>query len=225
MSIAFVSQSSITASSGSISNVWAGLTLVGGQRCMLVIDKGNVETIASITDNGSNAWTQLGIDIVDVPFTERWSTWEGIITNAATTLTITYSAVSTGPSLRLFLKQHTGANQSIPGQIVSSRQVAPTTANDAMTSGTLIPAAQPGLLSGYGQVAFNALNAAGFGFTDRGENGAIGDHERYEDKPITSTAAVAATFTAATNNNSTTIAVYWQDAAIVPSSSRIFFFG
>ena len=223
MTIAFVSQSSLATSQGSISSTWSGLTLVSGQRCMLVIDKGNSETIASITDNGANAWTQLGTDIVDVPFTQRWSTWEGIITGAATSLVITYSAVSTVQAIRLFLKQHTGANQSIPGQIVSSRQVAPTLATDAMTSGTLTPAGQPGLLSGYGQVAFNALNAAGTGFTDRGENTA-GDHARYEDKPITSTAAVAATFTAATNNNSTTIAVYWQEAPVVASSNRLIFF-
>ena len=223
MAIAFVSQSSLATSAGTISSAWAGLTLVPGQRCLLVIDKNNAETIASVADNGTNAWTHLGTDLVDVPFTERWSTWEGIITNAATALTITYSAVSTNPSPRFFLKQHTGANQSIPGQIVQSRQAAPTLATDAMTSGTLIPAAQPGMLTGYGVVAFGALNAAGTSFTDRGE-GVAGIHERYEDTSITSTAAVAATFTAATNNNSTTIAVYWQEAPIVASSNRLIFF-
>lgn len=224
MPIAFVSAPSLAVSAGAISNQWTGLTLSPGQRCLFSINKSDPESIASVSDNGSNAWTQLGIDIVDVPFAQRWSMWEGIITSSATTLTITYSAVSTGISPRLFLKQHTGVNQSIAGQVVKNRQPTPTIATDGMTSGTLVPAAQPGLLSGYGVVAFGALNAAGTGFTDRGE-GVAAIHERFEDRVITSTAAVAATFTAAANNASTTVAVYWQEAPIVPSVNRIIFFG
>ena len=224
MAIAFVSASSTSPSLGGASNTWTGLTLAVGQRCLLVINKSNTETISSVVDNGGNAWTQLGTDLVDAGAGERWSTWEGVITTAATSITTTYSAASTTLSPRFFMKQHTGVNQSIAGQMVQQRQAAPTTATDAMTSGTLTPAAQPGLLSGFGVVSFNAGCTVSAGFADRGEN-AVGNKEHFEDKAITSTAAVAATFTALSNFASTTIAVYWQEAAAVVQNNSVMYIG
>ena len=220
MAYAFVSATNNAIGGGSTSNTQLGLTLVAGQRCLLTLDKSTLtETVTSVTDNGGNTWTLLAT-ISDTPNGDSITVWESATVAAATSITTTYSASLTGScSFNLF--QYTGLNPAVAGQIVSSVQASSTTATDAMTSGTLIPAAQPGALIGVGKLQYGAAYVSGTGFSAGGAGSAW---FRYEDKPITSTSAVAATFTAGVSGAAVTIGVYWQESASA-AKNRIMYIG
>ena len=221
MAYAFVSATNTTFGAGVSSNTQPGLTLVAGQRCLLTLDKSTLtETVTGVTDNGGNTWTLLATTS-DTYNGSSVTVWESATATAATSITVTYSASMTG-SVVFNLLQYTGLNPSIAGQIVSSVQTAPTIATDAMTSGALTPAAQPGALIGIGKLQYNTAFVSGTGFS---AGGADTNWHRYEDKPITSASAVAATFTASINYPAVTIGVYWQEAmpASYTMSSDMYF--
>ena len=221
MAYAFVSTTNAVNGGGSASNTQTGLTLVAGQRCLLVYDKSTLtETVTGVTDNGGNTWTLLAT-IADTPNAGSITVWESATVAAATSITVTCSAALTGTGV-FNLLQYSGLNPSIAGQIVSSVQTAPTIATDGMTSGTLIPAAQPGALIGIGKLQYNTAFVSGTGFS---AGAADGNWHRYEDKSISSTAAVAATFTASVNYAAVAIGVYWQEAmpASYAMSSDMYF--
>lgn len=222
MAYTFGSISGTVRSPGAISDTWVGRSLAIGDRAVLAVFKSSTETVTGITDSGSNTWTRIVTDVV--ASTERWSFFESAIVAAATSITVTYSAASTtnGPRFELF--QASGLNQSIAGQAVANYQGTPTTATDATTSTALTPAAQPGVLVGYTFDDFAAVTNTGTGFTDRGVSAADAS-VRWEDKSISSTAAIAATYTSANNYPHVTLAVYWQEAASAATLSRVMYIG
>lgn len=100
-------------------------------------------------------------------------------------------------------------------------QSAPTTSTDAVTSGnTPTLSSGNGILIGLGFDAQSGLGtypSAGTGFTDHG-TGWSGSAQNYrlESKAISSTSAVAATFTAASNVGHHAIAIYLQNGETAP---------
>jgi hypothetical protein len=219
MSYAFVSLNGYSRSFGFASDTITA-TLLAGQRVLLGIYKDGAETVSSVTDDAGNVSTRLGADMA--MGSALLSAWDGVIAANATTITVIYSATSTTKAIKLYLHQATGIDAAIAAQYAKADPATPGTGADGISSGTLTPAAQPGVLVGLVVPHFGTLSSSGTGFTDRGEVPVTGDHARVEDKVIAATSAVAATFTAASNLNFAALAVYWQlTAPPVPTSYAV----
>lgn len=229
MSSSFVRQESGLHGSSGTSVVRPLATAISnGQFIFMVLERGNAatETIAGVTSDGAGAtWTRMvDFDNTATGGNERFSAWYGIIRAATTTVTANFNISSTA-STSMALYVCAGLDPlAVPQAVGQYQNTAPNT-TDGVSSGLLTPAGQPGLLVGFAQCLFAQTFTASAPFVDRG---AItnGNSAKWEDKALTSTTAIATTFTATTNSSPTgTIAFYVQDAGIVPSSNRIFFFG
>ena len=197
--------------------------LIVGQRHILCMRVATA-TVTSVTDNGGNTYTQIGY-LNNTGWGYQVYAFDAVISTAATVVTMNYSAVpSASPKAHSY--RATGANSSVAAQLAGQYIAVSTVITDAITSGNLTPAAQPGLLIGWCSLSGGANTATpGTGFTDRGEITA-GQHERYEDKAISSVSAVAATFTASLAGAATVFGIYLQEAAAaVGQSSRVVFIG
>lgn len=204
-----------------------GLTLTqsrtygAGERALVWVRYVSGSVTPSVSD-GTNTYTQLGTTLVDVATGSSYALFECKNT-AAGTVTVTFTLTSPGAAFRtMTIARYSGADTSVAGIAASQGQSAPgTTPNgtDKVTSGNLTPGSQPGTLVGFGyDDSGSSTLSAGTGFTTRGtmanQDAAFGTASRVEDIAITSTAAVAATFTiTAGTDNFTAFAVFFPDAA------------
>lgn len=125
------------------------------------------------------------------------------------TMTVTWSAGEFTKGV--WLAELRGALQSISVLAGHNSQLqnTPGTSTDGLTSGTATPSGQPALVFGLSFHELGAAPSAGSGFTsgtvawNSGQFAGLG--ARSESKRITSTSAVAATFTAGANNSHVTL--------------------
>lgn len=222
MAIAFVAAdgAATTASNPTTYSPTGGLSV--GHRVLVGIRVSGA-TVTSVTDNGGNTYTQL-VTLTNTVGGFNNYVFEAIITTAAAVITTNYSGVPSA-SPRAHVWRATGVS-STAAQIVSAYIASSTTATDAITSGTLTPAAQPGVLVGWCSLAFgsNTATAGTTGFTDRGEIGG-GSHERFEDKPISALTAVAATFTGSAAGSASVFGVYLQESAAAVQNNSVMYIG
>ena len=147
------------------------------------------------------------------------------------------SIVTTGGSASIFFPTPPSGPQYVvnryTGLVASSVSVTNymngtlTTATDALTSTTLTPGSQPGMLFAAGYVDSSQVLASGTGFTNRTPAGETRNFY-VEDAPIASVSAVAATFTytAGTATHGIVVAAYFAESgppASYPMSSEMYF--
>lgn len=199
MSWAFVSLTDNARTGTTPNPLTVSVTYSGGERVWIWTRWATDTADPSISD-GTNTYTRLGSTLVDAFTSGRYALFE--CKNAtAGSFTISESSAS-GNFMTACVAIYSGLDTSVSGIISSNAQQGPGTGTDALTSTTLTPGSQPGVLVGFSYDDSNASAiSAGTGFTSRGtmatQDAAFGTASRIEDKNITSTAAVAATFTAA----------------------------
>lgn len=141
----------------------------------------------------------------------------------AQTTTITASFTGSATYRGIKIKRITGssgydsvASAAHAGQI----QVTPTTSTDAVSSGnTSALSAQPALISGFSiATAVARTTAVGTGFTNdqttAWQFGSGINMSASESKRVTSTSALAATFTAASNDSQSTVAAVFLETSV-----------
>lgn len=144
--------------------------------------------------DGTNTYTKL--TTVVGPSGDTFSIWECVNT-ASGTFTLTMGLGTTSLYRGIQGVRYTGL--STGASLVVSSNTSPTTGADLVTSGNVTPGSQPGLLLGWVYNTNGSVANAGTGFTSRStfttESGANGCASRAEDKRLTATTAVPATFT------------------------------
>ena len=216
MAYAFVATSGVLDGlTGTTTAHTPAVALAAGIRAYVVIanDTSGTVSVSSVTDNATpaNTYTRVGTDVISTADVYAFSLWESQISNPATTVTATYSGSCAAH--RISVTQYTG----VTGASISAKayQAAGTLAFDGITSGTLTPGSQPGLLFSYVFSDFNNVAAAGTGFTNRGTFSSQKD--AVEDRAISALTAAAGTWTyAATTGVYITIAAY---VALTPTTA------
>ena len=196
--------------------------IVAGDVVFVLVAKSDPigERCTGITDNGGNTYVQVGSDIVSATYA-RIATFVTTAAAGATTVTATYAGVSTGggfgsPRVETFVC--TGLN-SAAAQMVGQYQGGPLLGTDVATSTTLTPASQPGQLIGWCESGSAQLPVSGTGFTSRSGN--FTGVELWEDIALSSTAAVATTFSFGANSSfNFTVALYAPLTGAAANSSQ-----
>jgi hypothetical protein len=186
--------------------VWARWITVGG-------------ATPSVTD-GTNTYTQIGTTLSDVANTgSDYAVFECKNT-ASGTFTVSFNLSLASTFRAMGIARYSGLDTSVNGVGARQAQASPGTGADAVSSTNLTPGSQPGVLVGFGydDGGGGAVSAGTTGFTSRGTmsnmDTAFGTTSRVEDKAITSTSAVAATFTGTIGtDNYIAFAVYFPDSA------------
>lgn len=162
----------------------------------------NNAAIDSVVDSDGNTYTSIAA-LNNNATTRKYRHWyaKNIVGNAGTT-TITATLHFSINGRSGLAREIGGVDNSAPLLAHSENsQTTPTTSTDAVTTGTATNASQPALISGW---TFNPVNTSvpthGTGLTT-GISGSNATIQSYcsESKRITSTTAIAATFTATSN--------------------------
>jgi hypothetical protein len=211
-------QSVDAGSTGSGSSLGVSITYTGGEHAYVFGTITGTVTTWTVTDNsgGSNVYTQLGSTVAGLGGDN-----EAIFECAsvvAGTFTVTHNWGTAGTFRGIHVWTYNGVTGS--SITVSNTQNGPGTGADAVTSTNLNPSSQPGALIGHTyDTNGNALNA-GTGFTSRStfpsEAATNGVSTRLEDKRLTSTSAVPATFTLTTGTDKPTTFAFWDAELLTP---------
>jgi hypothetical protein len=225
--MAIAASAIVNGTDSSVSGTTATVTLVpaAGDSMEVLITCNNAQTITTPTSSPSETWTLL-VALNDGAAGQRTELWvANNVTGGSTVITETYSAAITWRAMSGKVISGTSGYDSAAaakaGQVINAG-----TGTDATTSGnTPALTSQPALISGWCFEATGAsLPAAGTGFTNDGTGiGWGGTHTmRSESKILTSTSAVAATFTAgAANNQSVFAAVYLETGGV---NNQLFYY-
>jgi len=196
-------------------------TYTAGEHVFIRAIRGSLGGTETITD-GTNTYTAIGSSVTTPGDT---ITHYECVSTAAGTFTVTQTLSAAAAFRGIQGLRYTGLDTSTSlhaGQFQSP----PPTTTDATSSGNLTPSSQPGILIGW-SYDFNGSGStvAGTGFTSRStfttEAAANGSASRAEDQRLTSTAAVAATFTTpGATGNVITSAIWCAEAvsANVPAA-------
>lgn len=167
---------------------------------------GNSNTYVEV-GNFRDATTQIGL---------IWGYAENV-NSGSTELTATFSAAVSSRSIMFAEYSGLRTDGTIYGtdEDAQGNQATPGTGTDAVTTGSITPGEQPAVLIGF---AFNVqagnTPSAGSSFSDRGGVwvfGGANNFARLEDRRLTATTAVAATFTATSNQRHLTAAVVLRE--------------
>jgi hypothetical protein len=175
-------------------------TYSAGDRALVWIRwAGAAAELRSVTD-GTNTYTQVSTTLDDTAHTSSSYALYECKNCAAGTVTVTASWSPDNPSFRaMAIARYAGLDTTASGVGSRAAQQAPGTGTDALSSGNVTPASQPAALIGFGYDDSANAVTAGTGFTDRGTlsnmDSAFGTRSRVEDKRLTATTAVPATFT------------------------------
>ena len=205
MAYAFVGSLADAAATGSSTTIALSSLVIGtGEvlRIFVTWASSGSTTVSSISD-GTNTYARVSGPIFDTSGPTAFEVWESKNTTAGTyTLTVTYDGSRSYRGVGV--ARYSGLDVGATAQAVNNKQTNAATTTDAVTSTTLTPASQPGMLWGVCFDAFNRTLTAGTGFTNRGNftnmAATLASKVQVEDIAISSTSAVAATFTI---NNST----------------------
>ena len=151
----------------------------------------------TMTDGLGNTYTPVG-KVVGNACT--LAVWQSLISVGGTAV-ISFTT-GTPPTPDYNVHRFTGLQASTQSAFLSN--TATTTTTDAMTSGSITPAVQPGMLFGFGFDTQNNGIVTGTGFTNI-SNGAQQRQTKAEYLAIASTAATAATFTMTTTLTNITL--------------------
>lgn len=202
MAAAFVSQTDGVAIGGGTTVSATAFNNTLGNLLWLVLQTTAGITTSAIADTAGNTWTQC---TDHSPFTatsgtfNAWWYAKNIKTQTNNVVTATFNG-SPGAAV-IYVAQYSGLDTVAPfDKSMVGDQTAPGTGTNAVTSGTLTPASQPGMFIGFcsNQTA-GAGPTASAGFTARTQVwNVIGSTEATpEDVRLTATSAKAATWTVA----------------------------
>ena len=205
--------------SASGSSISTSRTYTGGERAVVWVTAGGATTI-TVTD-GTNTYTQVGSQVV-ASSGDVQAVFE-CLSCAAGTFTVQANFGTSTAFRGIAVHRFSGLTGS--GSLVGAAQTAPGTGADGLSSGNLTPASQPALLLGV-STDYNGFTVnVGTGFTSSAVytniDTANGSYTTSETKWLTSTAAVAATFTATSSPQNFVTMAYWAaeaTAAIVPQA-------
>jgi len=168
-------------------------------RAELYITYGNGSAVSETVSDGTNTYA-LVKQISDAGNGQSSSTYE-CKDCASGSFTITVTLGSSLPYRNIVSTTYTSLDNSAANANNGKNNIAPFGGADTVTSQTATPGSQPAMVMGYSMDTSGSETslAAGTGFTNRGTMAntetAIGVKTRIEDKRVTSTSAVAATFT------------------------------
>ncbi len=205
--------------SASGSSISVSRTYTGGERAVVWVTVGGATTI-TVTD-GTNTYNAVGSQVVansgDVE-----AMFE-CLSCAAGTFTVQANFGTANAFRGIAVHRFSGLTGS--GSLVGQAQTAPGTGADGLSSTNLTPASQPGMLLGVSTDYNGSTVNTGTGFTASAVYTAVdtanGSYTTSETKRLTSTAAVAATFTATSSPQNFVTIAYWAaeaTAAIVPQA-------
>lgn len=190
----------------------------GDRNIVFVTYSSGSRTVESISHN-SNTYNYIGT-LSDATNGQSWAILECRNTSASAGSTLTFNLASGEPSRGVAVVRLTGLDTAVACLIAQNNPSNPGTGANAVTSTNLTPGAQPGVLCGFvmDDSGGEAGIASGTGFTDLGTistwEAQIGIKAHWEHKAITSTSAVAATFTATTGTGRFGVmAAYAQETA------------
>jgi len=204
MAYAFVQQNAADAAA-TATTITVTLTPTAGNLLVFAVAGDSLDTTSiALSDNlGShNTFTQIATDLVSVADQRcAWYFAENC-KGGATTFTATFSATTRFRAI--YVAEYSGIATS--GSFLNgarAEQTVPLTTTDAVTSGNANATSQPALVWGFGiNVNGGTTPTAGTGFTSRtGVWSTATCLGRPEDKRVTATGNVAATFTATTGTD------------------------
>ncbi len=202
---AFVGSLQDAAATGSATTIALSSMVIGtGEilRIPVAWSSSGGSSVSSISD-GTNTYSRVTGPFYNATDPYAYEVWEAKnVTGGTYTLTVTFSG---SYSYRfLGVARYSGLDVTASAQSVRQYQANAATSTDAVTSTTLTPSSQPGMLWGFCLDTTNRTLTAGTGFTSRGNftnlTSTLGLKGQVEDMSISSTDPVAATFTI---NNST----------------------
>lgn len=210
-----------SSASGSTATI-IGVVFTAGNFAHLIVHHLQAASISSVVSTPSQVWTQLD-DIFGISGSNtRVSHFvSDALVGGSTDITVNFSG-SVG-FRGIGVKEIggcLGGYDNLASAHAGQAQLTPTTTTDAVTSGnTPALTRQPALVSAWSFSAVGSSTAApavGTGFTNDGAGlliGSAGAHCRGESQRVTSTSAVAATYTAAANGLHITVAAVFLESA------------
>lgn len=214
MAYAFVGSLADAAAIGSASTITLSSLVIGTGEVLRVFVRwasSGGTTVSSISD-GTNTYARVSGPVFDTAGPDAFEIWEAKNTTGGTyTLTVTYDGSRSYRGVGV--ARYSGLDVGATAQAVNNKQTNVATTTDAVTSTTLTPASQPGMLWGVCHDSYNRTLTAGTGFTSRGNfanhASVFASKVQVEDIAISSTSAVAATFTINNAvNRCTTFGIY-----------------
>lgn len=197
--------------SASGSSISVSRTYTGGERAVVWVTVGGATTI-TVTD-GTNTYSAVGSQVV-----ANSGDVQAVFECASCTAgTFTVSANFGTANAFRGIAVHRFSGLTGSGSLVGQAQTAPGTGADGLTSTNLTPASQPALLLGI-STDYNGFTVnVGTGFTSSAVytniDTANGSYTVSETKRLTSTSAVAATFTATSSPQNFVTLAYWAAEA------------
>lgn len=197
--------------SASGSSITVSRTYTGGERAVVWVTVGGATTI-TVTD-GTNTYTQVGSQVV-ASYGDVQAVFE-CLSCAAGTFTVQANFGTANAFRGIAVHRFSGLTGS--GSLVGQAQTAPGTGADGLTSTNLTPASQPALLLGISTEYNGTTVNVGTGFSlsavYSNVDTANGSYTASETKRLTSTSAVAATFTATSSPQNFVTLAYWAAEA------------
>jgi hypothetical protein len=176
--------------------------MVANERLHAWVTYGSGSAVSETISDGTNTWAKVGSTISDAGNGQSAAHFE-CLNAVAGTYTVTCTLGSAESFRGLCIARYSGLANTGSAQVAQALVNSPGSGANAIGPGNITPASQPGILRG---VVMDCSGAgepsvtAGTGFTTRGAmsniDSAFGVKSGTEDKAITSTSAVAATFTA-----------------------------
>lgn len=188
--------------SGSGTTQTLPVTYTVHDRAEVYITYGTGTPVSESLSDGTNTYS-LVKQASDTTNNQTSSTYE-CKDCASGSFTITCTLGSSQPYRNICCTNYTSLDNSAANTNNGTNNANPGSAADAVTSTTATPGSQPAMVFGISMDSSGGESslAAGTGFTNRGTMAntetAFGSKTRIEDKRVTSTSAVAATFTAGT---------------------------
>jgi hypothetical protein len=184
-------------------------TVLAHERLVVFTTRSTAGTTETITD-GTNTYSQVGGNQTSVTGdTQCWYECKDAIAVTNGTLTQTLGTTSTFRGVHVI--RYNGVSNSLASVLVYNTSATFTNAANNVTSGNLTPNFGGGWLLGhvYNTSTGTLDDSAGTGFTQRAtfptESAATGNCTILEDQRITTTTAIAATFTCTTSNQNQSV--------------------
>ncbi len=217
MAYGFTSQTDAGSTGSSTTISLSSYTIASGDRLHAYLTYGSGTSVSESMSDGTNTWTKVGSTINDGGNGQSACHFE-CLNAAAGTYTVTATLASSQAFRGLCVSRYTSLSTSIAGQANQALVNSPGSGANAIGPGNITPAAQPGMLrgvvmdsSGAGETSITA----GTGYTTRGAmsniESAFGVKTGTEDKAISSTSAVAATFTAGSGSGNFLAVGYYAE--------------
>lgn len=195
-------------------NAAVAATVVAGELVVVTVDYSNITAPGAIVDGLGNSYSLINT-VVNSFNGSQSAVYQAKISVGGAASIVVSGWTPTAPVY--MVARWTGLNTCSNGTAQASQyQPAVTLAADNLSSTTLTPSAQPGLLVGFASNPGSLAVAAGTGFTARTSGLPVaGRPMMIEELSIAALTAIAATFTAGQTNQSAVHAAYFPDTGTV----------